>query len=255
MLALPFARLVAQTDLGTVRIRVQDQRGGPIAGASVTLRNPATSWERRAQTDARGQCYFAGVPLTGPYVVSANAHTRDNNSNLGPFTRVSALNPFDLPADGAYSSFDVRNSFNLSAITNLPYGFKFNPVLFVRSGLPYTPIIGLDTQNDGNDWDDRAIVTGMVVPRNIFRQPSFFDLDIRFVKDITLRGEGRHLDLFLDVFNLTGAGNRNFGPEAISVFGTSSAPVFTAGQALFAPDTNHFGSARQVQFTVRFTAF
>ena len=74
--------------------------------------------------------------------LSANytlARTRDNDSNLGPFTRVSALNPFNLSADGAYSSFDVRNSFNLSAITNLPYGFKFNPIIFVRSGLPYTP--------------------------------------------------------------------------------------------------------------------
>ena len=183
------------------------------------------------------------------------SRTRDDNSNLGPFTRVSALNPFNLSADGAYSSFDVRNSFNLSAITNLPYGFKFNPILFVRSGLPYTPIIGFDTQNDGNDWNDRAILNGQVVPRNVFRQPSFFDLDIRLVKDITLRGEGRHLDLFMDIFNITGAGNHNFGPAAISLFGTAEAPIFTAGQALFAPDTNHFGSTRQVQFTARITAF
>ena len=98
-------------------------------------------------------------------------------------------------------------------------------------------------------------MNGKVAPRNIFRQPSFFDCDIRFVKDITLRGEGHHLDLFLDIFNITGASNRNFGPAAISLFGTTSAPIFTAGQALFAPDTNHFGSARQVQFTARITAF
>jgi hypothetical protein len=32
-------------------------------------------------------------------------------------------------------------------------------------------------------------------------------------------------------------------------------PIFSAGQPFFAPDTNHFGSARQVQFTARFTAF
>jgi len=214
--------------------------------------------ESSAHSSYDGLLLTANFQLPHRSQLAANytlSRTRDNDSNLGPFTRVSALNPFDLSADGAYASFDVRNSFNLSAITNLPYGFKFNPILFARSGLPYTPIIGFDTQNDGNDWNDRAIVNGKVEPRNIFRQPSFFDLDIRFVKDITLRGEGRHLDLFLDVFNLTGAGNRNFGPAAISVFGTPSAPVFTAGQALFAPDTNHFGSARQVQFTARITAF
>jgi len=134
-------------------------------------------------------------------------------------------------------------------------GFKFNPILVARSGLPYTPIIGFDTQNDGNDWNDRALLNGTVAARNALRQPAFFNLDIRFVKDFTLRGEGHHLDLFMDIFNITGAGNRNFGPQAVSLFGTSAAPVFSAGQALFAPDTNHFGSTRQVQFTARITAF
>ena len=190
--------------------------------------------------------------LTANYTLS---RTRDNNSNLGPFTRVPGLNPYDLSADGSDSTFDVRNSFNISAITNLPKGFKINPILVARSGMPYTPIIGFDTQNDGNDWNDRAIVNNKVVARNSVRQPAFFNLDLRFVKDFALRGEGRHLDLFMDIFNITGAGNRNFGSEATSVFGTTAMPIFTAGQAQFAPDTNHFGSARQFQFTVRFTAF
>ncbi len=183
------------------------------------------------------------------------AKARDNNSNLGPFTRVPGLNPYDLSADASDSSFDVRNSFNLSAITNLPHGFKINPIFIARSGTPYTPIIGFDTQNDGNDWNDRAIVNNSVVARNSYRQPAFFNLDLRFVKDFALRGEGRHLDLFMDIFNIIGTGNRNFGPEAISVFGNASSPVFTAGQAQFAPDTNHMGSARQFQFTARITAF
>ena len=74
----------------------------------------------------------------------------------------------------------------------------------------------------------------MVTQRNSLRQPAFFDLDIRFVKDIKLPGEGRHLDLFMDIFNITNSANRNFGSEAISVFGTPGAPVFSAGQALFA---------------------
>ena len=46
-----------------------------------------------------------------------------------------------------------------------------------------------------------------------------FSLDIRFVKDITLKGEGHHLDLFMDIFNITGAGNRNYGPESVSLYG------------------------------------
>ncbi len=214
--------------------------------------------ESSAHSSYDGMLLTANFQLPLRSQLSANytlARARDDNSNLGPFTLVPALNPFNLAAEAAYSSFDVRNSFNLSAITNLRWGLKFNPVLVARSGLPYTPVIGFDTQNDANDWNDRAILNGKVAPRNILRQPSFFDLDIRFVKDITLRGEGHHLDLFLDIFNVTGAGNRDFGAEAISVFGTPIAPIFSAGQALFAPDTNHFGSARQVQFTARITAF
>ncbi len=207
---------------------------------------------------------YDGMQLTANFQLphrsqlSANytlARARDNDSNSGPFSLISTLNPFNLAAEAGYSNYDVRNSFNLSAITNLPLGFKFNPILIARSGLPYTPIIGFDTQNDANDWNDRALLNGLVAPRNILRQPAFFDLDIRFVKDITLPGEGRHLDLFMDIFNLTNTANRNFGPEAISVFGTSTAPIYSAGQALFAPNTNQIGSARQVQFTVRITAF
>lgn len=45
------------------------------------------------------------------------------------------------------------------------------------------------------------------------------------------------------------------GPERISFYGTGAEPVFTGGHALYAPDTNHFGSARQIQFTARIVAF
>jgi TonB dependent receptor len=190
--------------------------------------------------------------LAANYTLSS---ARDDDSNLGPFSIDSALNPYNLTAERGYSSFDVRHGFTVNGVTNLPLGFKINPVLVVRSGLPYTPVIGFDTQNDANDLNDRAIVDGFVVRRNNFRQPSFFNLDIRFVKDITLPGPGHHLDLFMDIFNMTGAENRNFGPESISLYGLPATPVMTAGQALFAPDTNHFGSARQIQFTARLVAF
>ncbi|HUI85320.1 MAG TPA: carboxypeptidase regulatory-like domain-containing protein [Candidatus Binatia bacterium] len=205
-----------------------------------------------------GMLLTANFQLPHRSQLSANytlARARDDDSSYGPFSPVTPLNPFNLAAENAYSNFDVRNSFNVSAITNLPLGFKFNPILVARSPLPYRPATGFDSQGDANDWNDRAIINGRVAQRNSLRQPSFFNLDVRFVKDITLRGEGHHLDLFLDIFNVTNFSNRNFGPDEISVFGTTTAPIFSAGQALFAPDTNHFGSARQVQLTARITAF
>ena len=190
--------------------------------------------------------------VTANYTLS---RTRDDDSNLGPYSIDSALNPFDLQAERADSLQDVRNSFNLSAVINLPVGFKFNPILVARSGQPYTPLIGFDTQHDANDWNDRAIIANTVAMRNSLRQPAFCDFDIRIVKDITLEGVGHHLDLFMDVFNVAGTGNRNFGVEGISLFGTTTSPVFTAGQPLFAPNVTRLGGPREIQFTARLVAF
>src|ERR1700751_1945295 len=65
--------LSAQTDLGNVRGRVQDQQAKAIAGASVELRNTATDFDREVQTDRSGNYSFIGVPLTGQYVITVNA--------------------------------------------------------------------------------------------------------------------------------------------------------------------------------------
>lgn len=65
--------IAAQTDLGAIRGRVQDRQDNAITSASVVLRNPATSWERKAITDTNGDFSFVGVPLTGEYTVSVTA--------------------------------------------------------------------------------------------------------------------------------------------------------------------------------------
>jgi hypothetical protein len=239
---------------------VSDVGGLPVFGP--TRPNPAIG--RLLVNESSAHSSYNGFLLTSNFQVSrrtqvvANytlASARDDDSNLGPFNTDAAVDPFNLAAERAYSSFDVRHTFTLSAIVNLPLGFKVNPALIARSGLPYTPIVGFDLQNDANDFNDRAILNGAMVDRNSARQPTFANLDVRFVKDITLRGEGHHLDLFLDIFNVTGAQNLNFGQDAVSFYGTDASPVFSAGQPLFAPDTNHFGGTRQVQFTARIVAF
>ena len=161
--------------------------------------------------------------------------TRDDDSSSGPNSPESAVNPFDLRGERGYSSLDVRQSLNVNAIFNLPAGFKLNPLFTTRSGVPYTPVVGFDTQGDANDLNDRALFNGFIAPRNALRQPLFSDLDLRLVKDFTLKGEGHHLDLFMDVFNLAGSGNRRFGAYGLDFCGTPTNPVFSAGQALYAP--------------------
>ncbi|MGH9518573.1 MAG: hypothetical protein ACRD2D_02950, partial [Terriglobales bacterium] len=225
----------------------------PLAGVGQLLRTESSA-------HARYDGWLNTFNYRGPYrlTLTANytlARTRDDASQAGPFGRISALNPFDLATEAADSNQDIRHNFNLSATDFFPLGFKVNPIFIARSGLPYTPIIGFDTQNDGNDLNDRALIGGQVAPRNAARQPALYDLDIRFVKDITLKGRGHHLDLFLDVFNALNIGNRNFGPDAVSYYGNAASPVFAAGEPLFTPGPGMLGSPRAIQFTARMVAF
>jgi hypothetical protein len=190
--------------------------------------------------------------LTANYTVS---QTHDDASGSGPYGIDSALSPYNLRLERGYSSLDLRSTLNVSAIFNLPYGLKVNPLLLAHSGAPYTALVGFDQQNDANDWNDRAVVNGVVTARNQFRQPAFVDTDLRLVKDFTLPGEGHHLDLFMDVFNVVGTSNFNFGPEQISLYGSASSPVYSAGQALYAPGSSQPGGPRTFQFTARLVGF
>ncbi|HXR97409.1 MAG TPA: carboxypeptidase regulatory-like domain-containing protein [Terriglobales bacterium] len=210
----------------------------PLAGFGQVLRTESSA-------HSNFNAWLTTVNFRLPYnlTLAANytlAHTRDDASQAGPFDVVTTLNPFNLAAEAAYADQDIRHNFNLSGTDNLPWGFKINPIFIARSGQPYTPILGFDTQNDGNDFNDRAGA------RNSLRQPALYDIDLRFVKDITLKGRGHHLDLFADVFNVANFGNRNFGPQDWNIVGTP---------ATFAPSTNALGGPRQIQFTARLVGF
>ncbi len=191
--------------------------------------------------------FSAGVQAQMHYTL---AYNKDDDSNERNFSQEPALNVFDLASERAWSKQDVRHNFNASTVVDLPGGFVWSAILVTRSGFPFTPVIGTDTQRDGNDDNDRAIIDGRVAERNSMRQPSFFNLDTRVVKSLG-NASGRRVDLLIEVFNVTRAANRNFGNDAISVYGTPASPVATAGQPLFAPSTARFGGPRQVQLGLR----
>jgi hypothetical protein len=183
------------------------------------------------------------------------AQNNDDSSTDAPYGISGALSPFNLAAERGRSSLDLRHTLSADMIYNLPLGFKFNPLLLYHSGAPYTALIGFDTQNDANDFNDRAIVNDMVTRRNAFAQPAFTDTDLRLVKDFTLKGQGHHLDLFMDVFNVFGASNRSFGADQVSFYGNASSPVYSAGLPLYSPGATQSGGARMIQFTARLVAF
>jgi hypothetical protein len=178
------------------------------------------------------------------------AKNMDDDSNEHLFRRETALNPFDLKPEWTYSKNDVRHNLNVNALVDIPGGFTAGAILFARTGTPYTPVVGFDTQGDANDDNDRAIINGHVAGRNSYRQPAFFNLDVRLMKAFRF-GDNREVSLIAETFNLTRAKNLNFGPDSVSLFGTPAQPVATAGQPLFAPSTARFGGPRQVQLGMR----
>jgi hypothetical protein len=179
------------------------------------------------------------------------ARTLDDDSNERNFSKEGALNPFDLTLERAYSKQDVRHNLSFTGLTELPGGFTFSAIVLTHSAFPYSAIIGADTQNDGNDFNDRAIIDGHVSGRNTFREPAFFNLDLRLLKSFGL-GEGRKLELTGELFNVTASDNKFFGPDSVSEFGTPTNPNKTAGLPLFAPSSARFGGPRQLQLGLRF---
>src|SRR5215212_5366444 len=62
----------AQTITGSITGTVSDQSSLPVQGATVTLTNEATGAQREAQTDARADFLFSGVP-PGQYNLSVRS--------------------------------------------------------------------------------------------------------------------------------------------------------------------------------------
>jgi hypothetical protein len=195
--------------------------------------------------------------LGGSYTVGNN---KDDDSNERNFSRETTLNPFDLKAEEGPSKQDVRNNLTVNSVVDLTRGFTLGAILMTRSGFPYTAVAGDDIQGDGNPDNDRAVIDGTVAGRNSLRQPSFFNLDLRLMKQFTL-GEGIRLSVTAEVFNATGATNKNFGVDSISIFGNagnalpSLAPPTAfplAGEPFTAPSTARFGGPRQLQLGARF---
>lgn len=178
------------------------------------------------------------------------ARNWDDDSNERSISRQMTLNPFDLAGEWAPSKNDVRHSFVGSAVADLTAGLTLSAIVITRSGVPYTAVIGSDQQRDGNDNNDRAIIDGRMVGRNTFRQPAFFNLDVRLAKTLRVGGLPE-VQLLVDLLNATRASNKNLANDGVSVFGTPAEPVATAGQMLYAPSTARFGGPRQLQLGLK----
>ncbi len=199
------------------------------------------------------------------------SNSRDDDSNERNFSRETTLNPFNLKAEEGPSKQDVRHNLNVSGLVDVGYGFTVSAIIVTRSGFPYTALVedGTDTNGDLNDANERAVVNGVVSQRFGFRQPNFFNLDLRLLKGFKF-GETKRLDFSAELFNATRTTNKGFGADSLANFCTGNSaladtanslqitcpsgffPNVRAQQPTSAPSTARFGGARQLQLGVRF---
>src|SRR5260370_3333272 len=94
MLALASAS--AQSVTGTITGTVKDSSSLPVAGATVTLAQPATGSERQASSDARGSFVFRSV-VPGEYRITTSPAglKRYQRTNIN-LTRADTLSVGDL---------------------------------------------------------------------------------------------------------------------------------------------------------------
>ncbi len=128
------------------------------------------------------------------------AYSRDNDSNERNFAGIAYEDAFNLAQEFTWSREDIRHRGALSAVYNLPFGFQVSTITTWRTGIPFSAFTGVDSNKD-SQFTDKPIINGVHLRRNLFRQPNFFNIDLRASKTFTFH-EKHKLALIFDMFNL-----------------------------------------------------
>lgn len=167
-------------------------------------------------------------------------------------------NAYALWQEKGLSLFDVRHRFVLSGLFDVPIGdedqragqtkpglwtrvfsnIELAPIFTAQSGRPENALTGTDNGSDAFPLSTRPLGFG----RNSIQTPALVSLDLRILKAIPM-GEGRHLDLVAESFNVLNHTN----VTAVNPFfgiGPVAAPWFARPIDALA--------ARQVQVSIDF---
>ena len=132
-------------------------------------------------------------------------------------TTPTAITTLDLGGDYAPGDNDVRHRLVLSGVWSLDAytqhleshvaraflgGWSLSGIAAYQTGQPYTALVNVDLNGDGNARNDRA--PGFA--RNSFNLPNQFSLDPRVTKDIGI-WSGVKLQLIGEAFNLLNRSN------------------------------------------------
>lgn len=214
-----------------------------------------------AEVEKRFGAHFG---LHGSYTYSKTIANVDSISNLGDFPQTN------LRLEKALSRQDLRHRFVLSFVSVAPSsvrvlrGVKFDALITVQSGTPYTLYAGNDLNMDGNPLSDRpgypagspGCPAGCPLGRDTYIGPRFGDVDLRLGREFRFK-DGLSLELTLDAFNAfnrvnvrdlnttCGSGDILACPNAAP----QSQAGFTLPTLLFSP--RDVFNAREIQYSAK----
>jgi hypothetical protein len=140
----------------------------------------------------------------------------------------AAFIPTRLDLDRALSAFDVRHNFVANAVIRTPFkagpgtnalarafaDITISPIVFMRSGIPFTIRIGRDTNGDTHGVYDRPYLAS----RNSGRGDNFYSTNLRVDKTFFIKREkGVRVELIAEANNLF---NQTNFQSVNDVFGT-----------------------------------
>ena len=180
----------------------------------------------------------------------------DNGRGRNPSDLTGLPLGFDPDSEKGPSRQDQRHRLVVSGIALAPWSLQVSGVITAATGLPFTPLAGVDSNGDGIPTADRARTTPLdpatAVGRNSERLPSHLTMDLRIARPVRL-GQRVSLTPMFEVFNLF---NRANFVEVNDVFGPGSFPSAPQRDAQGRVTYGLFQKSlapRQVQLAARLT--
>ncbi|HLG15931.1 MAG TPA: TonB-dependent receptor [Blastocatellia bacterium] len=184
----------------------------------------------------------------------------DDNTDFN--SAFAAFIPTRLDLERALSAFDIRQNFVVNGIVQLPFksgeghnivarafaDTTITPIMFLRTGIPFTVRFGRDVNGDTHSLYDRPFRAS----RNSGRGDSFFSLDMRVTKQFFIsRDSGVRIDFITEGTNLTNHTNFLSVNDVLGV--TPDPGVYNLGGSASLPRTTFLGytsasAGRRIQF-------
>jgi hypothetical protein len=191
------------------------------------------------------------------------AWNRDDDSNERNYSGITYQDAFNFQQEYSWSRLDIRRRMVASAVYQLPLGFQISGIMTWRSGMPFSAYTNADSNKDGN-YTDRPIIGGALLPRNSFRQPNYWNTDLRVSKSVRIT-ERQRVEVMVDLFNAFNHENWTYSVSSNessttakgSIWGTGQTPVSTFRTMRLADGSLNLGGASvsspiQAQFALRY---